>query len=90
MGLFDMEVLKMVAVIAFLICSFTNICLIFHHWKTTNLSLIVCRILMICFIFALFYEEIFKSPVYDGLKAIAFGFMPITMLFGYSVVTDKI
>ena len=90
MGLFDMEVLKMVADIFFLICSFTNICLIFYHWKTTNWSLRVFRILMICFIVVLFYEAIFKSPADDALKAIAFGFVPITMLFGYSVVSEKI
>jgi hypothetical protein len=45
---------------------------------------------MICFIVVLFYEAIFKSPADDALKAIAFGFVPITMLFGYSVVSEKI
>lgn len=90
MGLFDMEVLKMVAVIFFLICSFTNICLIFHHWKTTNWSLRVCRILITCFIVTLFYEAIFKSTAYDALKVMAFGFVPVTMLFAYSVLTEKI
>lgn len=90
MGLFDMEVIKFVTIIGFLICFFTNICLIFYHWKTTNWSLRACRILMVFCIVVLFYEAIFKSPADDALKAIAFGFVPITMLFGYSVVSEKI
>ena len=90
MRLFDEEALKIVANIAFPILSFSNICLIFFNWQTTNWALRVCRILITCFIVTLFYEAIFKSTAYDALKVMAFGFVPVTMLFAYSVLTEKI
>lgn len=89
MELFYNEAVRITANIAFPLLSFMNICLIFHHWGTTNWALRVCRILITCFIIALFHEAIFKSTYYDALKATA-GFTFITMLFAYSVINKKI
>lgn len=90
MRLFDEEVLKIVANIAFPILSFSNICLIFYHWKTTDWACRIFRILMICFFIALFHEAISESTGDDAINALAFGFVPVTMLIAYSVVTEKI
>jgi hypothetical protein len=90
MELFYNEAMIIVANIAFPILSFLNICLIFHHWETTNWTLRLCRIMITFFIIVLFYEAIFKSTDYDGLKAMAFGYVPVTMLFAYSVLNKKI
>lgn len=90
MRVFDEEVLKIVANIAFPILSFSNICLIFYHWKTTDWACRIFRILMICFFIALFHEAISESTGDDAINALAFGFVPVTMLIAYSVVTEKI
>lgn len=90
MRLFDDEVLKIVANIGFPILSFINICLIFHHWKTTDWGCRTFRILMICLPIAFFYKAISKSTGDDAIYAITFGFVPVTMLFAYLVLTEKI
>lgn len=90
MGLFDEEVLKIVANIAFPILSFSNICLIFYHWKTTDWACRIFRILMICFFIALFHEAISKSSGDDAINALAFGFVPTSMLVAYLILTEQI
>ena len=90
MGLFDMEVLKFQGNVLFLVLAFTNVCLIFPYWKATDLSHRACRILITFCIIALLYETISKSSAVDALKAIACGFVPVTMLFAYSVLNKKI
>lgn len=85
-----MEVLKFQVNILFLVLAFANVCLIFPYWKATELSYRACRILITFCIVALLYGTISKSPAVDALKAIACGFVPVTMWYAYSVLNKKI
>lgn len=67
----------------FLIASVTNIYLLFHYWKTTDWYYKEC-------IVANFYEIISKSPADDAIYAIAFGFVPVTVLFACMVLSGRL